>query len=292
MRRLSFLLGLLLIPMQSAAFDFVGTINSAGSVLGAWPIGPGGIKEITYSIIDQMRPFIAFIAVLMIMISGYRIIVAQEDEIAGKAKTTISACVSGIILLYLYKPFINAFYGVSGAVWTTNPAAGAGIAVTEVQGLINWSMAIVASLAVTIIIASALRAIATSGSEDGTAALRRTVYSVAAGIFILLLRITINRVLGLTDPRDGISAGFPLPNALVAVEAIIRVIEFVLSFLALIAVISVLYSGVLLVLNLGDVQVAIKSRGIIFRAVIGIIVIGISFALVEYVIRIAPASTG
>ncbi|MDB4978526.1 MAG: hypothetical protein JWM56_712, partial [Candidatus Peribacteria bacterium] len=158
---------------------------------------------------------------------------------------------------------------------------------TEVAGLINWALVLVAVIAITMMIISAIQAIATSFNEDGTAKLRRTVLSVAAGIFIIILRGVITRVFGLTPAGEGISPVNPTPNALIAVDAAVSIVRFFLGFLGIIALGIVIYAGILMIFNLGDEGRVTKARELLYRAGIGLVVILVSLAIVSFVIQIA-----
>ncbi len=286
--RLLLLLGILAIPTHTLAFDFVGAINVAGRNLFTYStvLTSANSTNIAVYVVEQLRPFITLVAILLIMIQGARMIVGQEDEIANKAKTVISACVGGIILLYLIPPFVEAFY--TSTPWTGNPTTGARIAVGEVAGIINWALFLTASIAIAVIIGTGLRAIVTSGSEDGVASLRKTIIGVASGLFLLILRFSVNAILGLNDPSRGVSPAAPIPNAFRAVQIAISILEFILGFIGLLALVVVIYAGILMILNLGNAEQATTARALLFRALIGLGVIMLSVTLIMFVVQVAP----
>ncbi|MDO8630213.1 MAG: hypothetical protein Q7R41_06940, partial [Phycisphaerales bacterium] len=63
---------------------------------------------------------------------------------------------------------------------------------------------------------------------------------------------------------------------------------FVLTFLALAAVVMCIYAGILYVLSLGKEEQASKAKGLLIRVLIGTVVILLSLALVRFVIIIDP----
>ncbi|MDB4979000.1 MAG: hypothetical protein JWM56_1186, partial [Candidatus Peribacteria bacterium] len=80
------------------------------------------------ALVFRVRPILILIAGLLIAIQGYRMVIGQEDEVTGKAKATVTACLAGIVLLFLYRPFIQAFYGNMGSVLNnSNVSVGANI---------------------------------------------------------------------------------------------------------------------------------------------------------------------
>jgi cytochrome bd-type quinol oxidase subunit 2 len=72
---------------------------------------------------------------------------------------------------------------------------------------------------------------------------------------------------------------------------ILRIVDFFLLFLGLIAVIMIIYGGVTYVTAAGNEEKVGKAKKIIMYAIIGIVIVLISFALVNTVIRGAGAGT-
>jgi len=72
---------------------------------------------------------------------------------------------------------------------------------------------------------------------------------------------------------------------------ILRIVDFFLLFLGLIAVIMIIYGGVTYVTAAGNEEKVGKAKKIIMYAIIGIVIVLISFALVNTVIRGAGQGT-
>lgn len=66
---------------------------------------------------------------------------------------------------------------------------------------------------------------------------------------------------------------------------IIRIINILLSIVAVIAVIMIIYGGVRYIVSAGDEEAAKTAKRVILYAVIGLIVIGLSAAIVNFTIR-------
>lgn len=66
---------------------------------------------------------------------------------------------------------------------------------------------------------------------------------------------------------------------------ILRIVDFFLLFLGLIAVIMIIYGGITYVTAAGNQEAVDKAKKIIMYAVIGIVIVLLSFALVNTVIR-------
>jgi hypothetical protein len=72
---------------------------------------------------------------------------------------------------------------------------------------------------------------------------------------------------------------------------ILRIVDFALLFLGLIATIMIIYGGIGYVTAAGNEEKVGKSKKIIMYAIVGIVIVLISFALVNTVIRGAGTGT-
>ncbi len=285
---LSLLIGWFGIPAAKAA-DIQGVIDSVGGMLPSASsfvsessgANVGGLNGIMITVVEQIRPIFAVIALLLIVVMGFRMVISQEDEVREKAKTFIIECVTGLILAYLCSPFINAFYGTSGEVPRGDVAGGASILSDTVMVIINWSLGLVAVLAMFSIIASSLQALMKSGSEEGTASLRRTVFTVVSGIVIIVIREVLVLTMGLT-PNAAVLPG--QADSYRLASTLIGFVDFILAWATLIAVAIVIYAGIRIILSFGKQEQVTKARDLIFRALIGLVIIGVSFALVHFVV--------
>jgi hypothetical protein len=73
---------------------------------------------------------------------------------------------------------------------------------------------------------------------------------------------------------------------------LLTIINYFLGFLGVLAVLMVIYGGVLYITASGDPQKADKGKKIIMYAIIGIVIILLSFALINTVLGAALGGTG
>ena len=234
-------------------------------------------------ITEAIRPLLTIFAGLLITITGFRMIVAQEDDAIEKGKGIISACIAGVMLSYLTNPFIDAFYGgisngFAGTVIKGNIQGGAAVFVSQIQGVLNWASVFVATIAIVAIVISAFYALAKSGSEEGVAHIRRGAISTATGLASLSLIAALNRAFGLVELSPP-----GAPDAFLAAIIVIELLNFFLFFLALAAVAVILYAGILMIMNFGNEEQVKKARGIIIRVGIGFVVIAASWSLIAFI---------
>lgn len=246
---------------------------------GGWSGGPEGIAA---SLVGIMWGVTIPIATFFLVRAGLSLINSQEEDKLSKAKKTISATLIGIILVFISQRLVNAFF-VTGV---TNQLPGGGplILMTELDGIMNWVTTMMGVLGVAMIIVAGLRTISSFGKEEGVTQMRSTVLGVAAGIILILITPVIKRTLGIAD---GVVAGF---QSKPDVGAIIGEIAFItgnlLLFLAIVAVSVVIYAGVMMIITFGNEEQYGKSRSLIFRAMIGLVVILISYALAAFVLSL------
>jgi hypothetical protein len=72
---------------------------------------------------------------------------------------------------------------------------------------------------------------------------------------------------------------------------VLRIVDFFLGFLGLIAVLMIIYGGVLIVTSAGDPEKAKKGKQILMYAAIGIVIILLSFAFVSTVLTAGSGTT-
>jgi hypothetical protein len=74
-------------------------------------------------------------------------------------------------------------------------------------------------------------------------------------------------------------------------ELALRIINFFLAFLGLVAVIMIIYAGILYVTAAGEEGPVGTAKKIILYAVIGIVIIALSFALVNTILKVGTGET-
>ena len=305
MKRLLPLIGALvgiLMPLPAVAATIGGTVSKVGwmlpDFLSGGPGCTGGMAcefvDIVGTFMQNSRPLVFIGAVFVITIAGFRMVTTEEEESFTKSKRIISAALTGVVLSYLVEPFVNAFYGGLtgtlggifggigiGAIPQGNVETGAAILYPEIIGLINWSLVIIGTLAVFMIIISGLKAMTKAGGEEGIETMRRTVLYVIGGLIIIIFRFAINATFGLPSSAPAQPGS---PSMTPVAIAVVAVVNFVLSFAAIVAVAVIIYAGLMMILNLGNEDQYTKAKTLIYRVLIGLVVIGISLAIVNFVI--------
>lgn len=87
---------------------------------------------------------------------------------------------------------------------------------------------------------------------------------------------------GLTGIRGGTFKGTASSDL---VTAIINIVNWFLILAALAAAVFIIYGGVKYIISLGDEEAATEAKNIILYAVIGLVVIGLAAAIVNFVVQ-------
>lgn len=262
----------LLVPTALAAGGgyIQGVVNGVIGGLPNGASGSAGFVGIADAIVVSYMPIIIPVAVLALGILGLRMVISQEDEIRQQSKNIIAAIISGVILANLISPFLSLVQGFNA------PGAQANIVNSEVGGLIDWALGLLASFAVFFIVVTAFRIMAKGAigisSEEDLGLLRRTIGGVAAGILVIVFKMAILSAFG--------GGGGPGP----LLAAIARVSSYLLSFVALAAVAVIMYAGFRMVMNFGNEEAVTEGRSLILRVVAGLVLILTSLAIVQLVI--------
>lgn len=243
--------------------------------------GIGGLLGIVLFLRLQVL-FLAYaIGVFMLVRAGLRLINSQDDDKLNRAKRTIAGTLVGIAMAHLSLRFVDAFFGAGNAL---SPQAGAVILSTEIGGIINWVLTTVAVLSILMIVVSAIRSIGTFGNDENAKQVKQTVYGTVLGIGLLIFSGSIKLALGLLPGAQAILPG--LPNATPVIARGAQITFTVLSFMGVVAVAIIIYAGMLMVLNFGSDEQFDKAKGIIRRALVGLLIILISSALLFLVLQI------
>lgn len=249
--------------------------------------GESQIRSIGLATIKVIRNLIGAIAVIWIVISGIRMIAANGDESKiTEQKQSILYALLGLGIILLLERVITLVYGIPGAergIATTGP----GIS-EEVLGIVSFVKAIIGAVAMSMIIISGFKTIASQGEEEKITNERKSIVWVVVGIIIILVNQIIIENLYI-QPVDRQIAGNSDAITTSNIENIINlfgtITQFLLGFVGLIAFAMFIFGGATMIVNYGNDEQVGKARKMMVNAVIGIVVILSAYAIVATVIK-------
>ena len=279
-----FLAGLML-PVTAHAQAISGIVSTVGNGLSmTFGSGSGPISIAFFIIHNIIWVIVAPIAVFIITRAGMSLINSQAEDKLTKAKQTIASTLIGLMLVYISQELVTSFFEVQvSGVQDGLPLQWSALLIFQITGIMNWVTTLMAVVGIAMIVVAGLRVISSFGKEEGITQMRTTVLGIAAGMILILIRPVINMTLGIDENAI---AGSLNPSATPIIAEIAHIMANLLLFLALIAVSVVIYAGVMMIISFGNEEQLGKSRGLIFRAIIGLVVILMSYSLAAFVVSL------
>ncbi len=244
----------------------------------------GGFDSLALTIRTNILLLIVPVGIFIVVRAGLRLVNSQDEGKLETAKRTIAATCVGMMLAYVSNEMVGAFYSPGGA-W--DPQTGADILAREIGGIVDWVLVLVAVLGVLMIVASALQVVGSFGKED-TSQLRRTVAGTVTGIGIILISGAVKLTLGLTEGTDAALPGSPDADPII--DKVIAIVRNLMMYLSLVAMAIIIYAGLMMILSVGNEEQYGKSKSLIIRVAIGLIVILFSGLLLIFVMNVVQGN--
>ncbi len=286
MRRLlptaAFLTGIVLLWAHStdvaSAQSIQGVIDSIAEGLNPARNATGNeIGGIFAYIASLFIPLVNIVAILVMVTAGLMMTFSQDESHVALAQRVFLSSLAGVALVYMAAALRNAVIGPTGTGIIQSPDTAVSGLGAEIVGIIEWVQIPLATIALLMIIISGLRAVANYGNDEGVTQLRRTVFSVIAGLVIISIKYAITGSLVVERRPDGLIA------------EIIRIVSIFLSFLGLVAVLVIILAAFYMIFNLGSDEQYGKAKSLVIRVAIGLVVIAASLAVMNFVFLAATA---
>ena len=256
----------------------IGALNcSASNSVG---VGACELAGLFVSIVRQARLLIGGLALVMIVVAGFRLVISQSEDAIGTAQKTILSTVIGLFVIFLSERFVDALYGGFSGTPGVIPATGPAIFADELIGILRSLEMLVAIVAIGLIIVQAVYVLGSLGGEETIRKAYRAVLYTIVGILILVFDRTIAAVFGYTTL--GAMPGAPDISPII-IEAF-GLLRLLLGFVAIITIGVIVYAGALMLLHYGNEEYITRGKTILGNCVIGLVLIVVSFVLVSTVI--------
>jgi hypothetical protein len=252
--------------------------------------GASQITSTIYFILDFFKYIFGGIAVLMIIISGLKLILAGRtvDEAMNKEKETLRLSFIGLMIILIAGQLLPLFFGQEGEIYRTGTdlTLAATKATTFTQGLTGLIRIFIPSIAVLYMVVAGYRLMLSRGdAEKMTKAKTQVTWAIIGLIVAGLDEVVIFQIL---FPNNGSQ----IPDPAAFTKTIITMTNFVTGFISTIAVSLIIYAGYIYVTSLGGEGVD-KAKKILTGAIIGLLISMAAFGLVNTFVKIpnAPAGT-
>jgi len=259
---------LLAIPSASAQAPTIDQVVNliAGPIggMGAIPNEFGGIAQF---VSQSFLPFINVIAVVTIVISGILSVIAQDENRIASTRKVVIGALTAIVLVNGSAAIASSLFAEFNYLNGGGPGLGSPILVAEIFGLISWIEQPVMILALLTIVISGIRTLVSFGGDQGLTQLRNTVASVIFGIILIIIKFVVSDVVVYSRTADALN------------QIGINLTVQVLMFMGLIAVVVIVIAGIYMIVNVGNEEQYTRAKNLLFRVVIGLVVIAVAAAL-------------
>ncbi|MDD3896805.1 MAG: hypothetical protein PHU04_03115 [Candidatus Peribacteraceae bacterium] len=256
-----------LLPQRALAYDPNQGIQAAAG--GRLMMFGTNFETIAEGVALLFVPIVTGIAILVVVASGLAMVFSQGEEEMTTARRALIGGILAIMLAALAGVIRTALepggFSLGGAI-------SYGDLSPEIIGIADWLSSIAAVIAILMLIVSGIRAVVSYGSDQGSAQMRTAVIAAVSGFTIIVLRVPIKAAI-----VDDMS-----PGTFVS-DVIVPIVNAILGFVGLLAVIFIVIAGIMMILNMGNDDQYQKARNLILRVAIGLLVVLASAAIVNIV---------
>jgi len=246
--------------------------------------GERQLRDVVRQVAVAARNLIAGLAIIWIIVSGVRMVMAGGDEsVITEQKRSIIYAVIGLAAILLVERMIDIIYGPAGSFRDKLDPATTTAFSLEVYGVVNFIKAIIGSIAIFMIVLSGIKTIFAFGQEEQLTKQKKAVLWIVIGLVLLIIdKVIVEQifVIPTQQQHDQISAS----NITTVINVAGRVLQFVLGFVGLIALGMLVYGAGMMIANYGNDEVVQKAKKVIRNAIIGIIVIISAYTIVATLI--------
>ena len=272
------------IPFDARNAGLSETFTSNSQLSGEAPEGVKKVNDTLMAVVHLIRNILGVLAVLWLTYSGLALITAGGDEsLISEQKKGVMWSVLGLMLVFLIEPFVlNVLYGGGSeikpgeAILDIDSSIDRGQA--EIEGMVKWIRTIIGGIAVFMIVLSGMKVIF-SADDETLGKQKATFLWTGIGMMILLLdEILIDTIYG--SPEISSNSIQVTSNPLAAISEATGIIAWILGFVAVIAVLALVYGGFLMIFSAGDEENAATGKKIVLNVILGVIIILTSYTII------------
>lgn len=245
-------------------------VQAASGVQG--PI-KGSIDHAVVSIVNNILNYVALAAVVAIIVAGLYMILTGGAQ-ADKAKTIIIWTLVGLAVILLAKIIVNFVFDILGV-----QSGNVGINVLngsnptqKIIEVVNTVLTYVGLAAVIAIVVAGLYMILSGGSQADRA--KEIIKWTIIGLVVILLAKVIVAFVYSALGGDMSNIGIDIPGNGSDIRGVITdVLNNVLNFVGLIAVVAIVVAGIWLIVGMGSEDSRDRAKKIVLYTVIGLVII-------------------
>lgn len=259
------------------------------------PEGEGLQKgyNLIFELIRNFRYIIGAVAILFMVMSGVKLVVQGDNEdVATKQKTNLFWGMAGLILIMIAGPIAEVLDLQDGGFLENEYEIGyrARLFDKQVTILLTFIKYIVGSVTVLFMIRSGAKLVTAGESEEVLGNEKKNLLGGIFALFVIMLSdVVVKQVLFKVEPAAS-EYGAAGQQAVVSFDAargvqeIVGITNFIVTWVAPIAVLVLIVGAVMYLTALGDEEKSGKAKKLIFNSILALLVIYGSFAIVSTLI--------
>jgi len=249
--------------------------------------GAVNITSAIYFTIDFLKMLIGGVAVIMIIISGIKLIIARKkvDDVWQKEKEHLIVITAAFVLIMIADVAVkNVFFGAAGEVFDTTKSAqqAATEGTKQLKGIYNVALLIAGVLGTLMLIIAGIRLLISGGNEEAMTKAKKQITWLVIGLFILGIAEFV--VQDFIFPQQGSQ----IPDVNKGKKLLIDFTNFAAGFVVFTALVFGIYGGYLYITAFGNDEKTGKAKKVLTGVIIAMILAAGAFALVNTVIRLEP----
>ncbi len=251
--------------------------------------GASQLTSTVYYILDFFKYILGGIAVLMIVISGIKLILSARSvqDVMSREKETLRFAFSGLLIILLADSIIrNVFFGEEGEIYRT----GTDMTMAATQGeklalgVTGMLRIFIPSIAILFFVIAAYRLMISRGEPEAQKkAQTQITWSIIGIILAGLSEIVVFQIL---FPKQGTT----IPDAQAFARQMVTMTNWVTGFISTIAVTMLIYAGYLYVTSLGGEGIQ-KAKTVMIGAIVGLLISMAAFGLVNTFVKLEPLTS-
>jgi hypothetical protein len=248
-----------------------GGIATGAGAAGIASSTPGAILD---GLLTALLTFLIPVSILVITIAGFYLILGLgNDESRTKARKIVVNTIIGIVLIGLATVIVNIAIGLYQGSPDTSGL------LSLIQAALDFILSFVVILAVFVITIAGFYLILGLGNDESRTKARKIIlYTIIGIVIISLAEAIVDFALGTSSSGLG--------DATFLYDIIQSALDVIISYVALIAVATIVIAGFYLLLGLGSDESKTTARKIIIYTITGIIIIGLASAIVGFAISL------
>ncbi|MBN1494773.1 hypothetical protein JW911_03510 [Candidatus Peregrinibacteria bacterium] len=251
--------------------------------------GASNITSVVYYAIDFMKLLIGGVAVIMIIITAIKLIIARKkvDDVWQKEKEHLIMIASAFVIIMIADVAVkNVFFGQTGEVYDTAESAqrAATEGTLQLKGIYNVALLIAGVLGVLMLILAGIKLLLSGGNEESMTKAKKQVTWLVIGLFILGIAEFV--VQDLIFPQ----AGSQIPDVDKGRKLLVDFTNFASGFVVFAAILMGIYGGYLYIIGFGNDEKTGKAKKVFVGVIIALVLAAGAFALVNTVIQLKPGT--